>query len=189
MYVLRWSFLSACLGCVVIVVWNGRWEGRLTGGSHTWIVDLRRAPVWAPPPDPPYARFREDFKGSEDFPADGTPGLTIRSVLKLDWMTNDLLLHLWSVTAASVLLYLALRGERRDLILHLGLWAGIGLTAAATACIGLWLMFGGWGPPAPEFFGALGLVVGVIVGLGVFKRGRAEENPSRERQRAEQPTR
>ncbi|HTU20910.1 MAG TPA: hypothetical protein VMG10_22855 [Gemmataceae bacterium] len=88
-------------------------------------------------------------------------------------MIFDLLLYLWSVTAASGLLYLALRRERRDLILHLGLWAGIGLTAAATACIALWLMIGGWGPPAPEFFGGLGLVVGVIVGLGVFKQGES----------------
>lgn len=174
MYSLRWIFLVACFGCVVIDVWNGRWEGRLTLGNHTWIVDLGRAPVWAPPPVPPYARFWEDFKDSKEFPAEGTPNLTLHHVLKLNWMVFDLLLYLWLVTAVSGLLYLALRRERRDLILHLGLWVGIGLTAGATVCIGLWLMLGGWGPPAPDFFGGLGLVMGVIVGLWTFQRGRAE---------------
>jgi hypothetical protein len=72
------------------------------------------------------------------------------------------------------LLYLAMRGERRDLTLHLALSAGIGLTAGAVACIGLWFLFGGWGPPAPEFFGGPGLVVGVVGGLASFKRDSAE---------------
>jgi hypothetical protein len=170
---LRWIFLVACLGSSVLVAWSGRWEGRLTLGNHTWIVDLGRAPVWAPPPDPPYARFQKDFTESEGFPAEDTPGFAIHRVLKLDWMAVDLLLYLWAVTVASGLLYLAMRGERRDLILHLGLSAGIGLTAGAAGCIGLWLLFGGWGAPSPEFFGALGLVGGVVVGLGSFKRGSA----------------
>jgi hypothetical protein len=174
MHGLRWVLLLACLGCVALVALNGRWEGRLTRGNHTWIVDLGRAPVWVPPSDPTYARFREDFKESEGFPAEGSPGLTVQRVLKLDWMAVDLLLYLWPVTVVGGLLYLAVRGERRDLILHLGLAAGIGLTAGAAACIGLWLLFGGWGPPAPEFFGGLGLVAGIVVGLVSFKRGRAE---------------
>jgi hypothetical protein len=174
MYGLRWIFLVACLGSAALVAWTGRWKGRLTLGNHTWIVDLGRAPVLAPPPDPPYARFQEDFTDSEGFPAERTPGFTIQRVLKLDWMVVDLLLYLWAITVASGLLCLAMRGERRDLILHLGLSAGIGLTAGAAAYIGLWLLFGGWGPPSPELFGGLGLVGGVVVGLGSFRRGRAE---------------
>jgi hypothetical protein len=183
MYDLRWIFLVACLGAAAIVACNGRWEGRLTLENTTWIVGLGRAPVWAPPPDPPYARFQEDFKDSEGFPAEGMPGITIQRVLKLDWMAVDLLLYLWAVTVASGLLYLAMRGERRDPILHLGLFAGIGLTAGAAACIGLWLLFGGWGPPDPELFGGLGLAVGLIVGLGSLKRGHTEPSASATRGR------
>ena len=184
MYGLRLIFLAACLGCIAIVAWNGRWEGRLTRGNHTWIVDLGRAPVWAPPSDPVYAMFEEDFKASEDFPAEGAPGLIIRRVLKLDWMAVDLLLYLWFVTVAVGLLYLAMRRARRDLLLHLGLSAGIGLTAGAAVCIGVWLMFGGWGPPDPEFFGGIGLVLGIVLGLGTFQRRRAEETASVDRPRA-----
>src|SRR5262245_4182605 len=107
---LRWVVLLACLGSIALVTWNGRWEGRLTWGNHTWIADLGRAPVWAPPPAPPYGRFQEDFKESEGFPVEGSPGLTIRRVLKVDWMVVDLLLYLWPVTVVSGLLYLATRG-------------------------------------------------------------------------------
>jgi hypothetical protein len=63
--------------------------------------------------------------------------------------------------------------NQRDLILHLALAAGIGLTAGAVACIGLWLMFGGWGPLQPEVFGGLGLVLGILGGLVSFKRNTA----------------
>jgi CHASE2 domain-containing sensor protein len=96
-------------------------------------------------------------------------------------MAVDLLFYLWLVSVIGGLLYLAVRGERRDLVLHLALSAGMGLTASAAACIALWLLFGGWGPPAPEFFGGLGLVVGIIVGRRSFKRvrRRAESIPTR----------
>jgi hypothetical protein len=177
MYNLRWIFLVACLGCVAIVTLNGRWEGRLTLRNYTWIVDLDRAPVWAPPPDPPYAKFQKVFKESDDFPAGGTPGLTIHRVLKLDSLAVDLLLYLWPVTFFSGLLYLALRGERRDLILHCGLSAGIGLTAGAVVCIGLWLLLGGWGPPLPDCCGSLALFVGIFVGIRSFKGDRKPACP------------
>lgn len=174
MHALRCVFLLICVGCVAVVALNGRWEGHLTRGNHTWIVNLRRAPVWMPPPNPPYSKFWEDFKRSEDFPAEGTSGLTIRRVLKLDWMAVDLLLYLWFVNVVCAVLYVSMRGGRRDLILHLGLSTGISLTAAAAACIGLWLLFGGWGPPAPAFFGGMGVVTGVFVGLVSYKRGRTK---------------
>jgi hypothetical protein len=172
MHALRFVFVLACLGCAAILVSNAPWEGRLTRGNHTWIVDLGRAPIWAPPPEPPYATFRQDFKESEGFPPEGPPSLAIRRVLRLDWMSADLLLYLWSVSVLAGLLYLAMRGHRRDLILYLALSVGVGLTAAAAACIGLWLFYGGWGPPFPEFFGALGLVAGIVAGLASFKQGQ-----------------
>ena len=165
MRALRRIFVLACLGCVGLVASNGRWEGRLTRVTHTWIVDLGRAPIWAPPPEPSYATFEKDFKASEGFPAEGTPGLTITRVLKTDWMAVDVLLYLWAVTLAAGLLYLATRRANRDLVLHLALSAGIGLSAAAVACGALWLSFGGWGPPAPALFGGLGLIAGIVGGF------------------------
>jgi len=174
MYFLRWAFLLACLGCVALVAMNGRWNGRLTEASCTWIVDLDRAPIWAPPPEPVYATFQKDFNESETFPPQDAPGLTITRVLRGDQMTIDLLLYLWPVTVICGVLYLAARGQRRDRVLHVGLSAGIGLTAGAITCVALLLIFGGWGPPVPWFFGGLGLFGGIVGGLVSFKRQIAE---------------
>lgn len=165
MHGLRWVFLLCCLGCVFLVSFNGRWEGWLIRANDRWIVDLSRAPIWAPPPEPVHATFQAVFNESEYFPAQGTPGLTIKRVLKVDWMAVDLLLYLWPVTVVGGLIYLATRERRRDLVLHLGMSAGFGLSSGAIACIGLWMLFGGWGPPAPGFFGGLGLVGGIVGGF------------------------
>jgi hypothetical protein len=172
MLLLWWLFIFACLGCVVAVAWNGRWEARLSAGSATWIQDLPRAPIWSPPAEPDYARFREAFSG-EGFPGPDQPGLSIRRVLKLDWMAIDLLFYLWPLTLAFGVVYLGLRERRRDMMLHLALSAGAGLTAAAVVCIGLWLVCGGWGAPAPEFFGAVGLVGGILTGWSSYRRAGA----------------
>lgn len=176
MNALRWLFLLACVACVVIVAGNGRWEGQLVSSDQTtWIVDLERAPIWAPPSRPTYAMFLKDFTGVEGFPAEGTPELTIKRILKVDWMVVDLLLYLWPVTVLGGLLYFTTRGKQRDLILHIGLYTGICLTLSAVACLGLWLLFGGWGPPAPELCGGLGLVAGIAAGMDAFKRENATE--------------
>ena len=174
MHFLRWVFLLACLGCAALVAMNGRWEGRLAGANGTWILDLDRSPIWAPPPEPVYATFQKDFNDSATFPPQGAAGITIKRVLKVDWMALDLLLYLWLVTVVGGVLYLATRGRSRDLVLHVGLYAGIGLTAGAIVCVGLWLVFGGWGPPSPGFFGGLGLFGGIVGGLVSFKRESAE---------------
>jgi hypothetical protein len=165
-------FVAVCVSCIAIVAWNGRWEGLLTRTDRTWIVDLGRFPVWAPPPIPPFSRFSKEFKDSEGFPNEDSPGLSISRELKSDWMAVDLLLFLWPATLVGGLAYLAFRGDRRDVVLHCGLSVGIGLTIAASLCAALWLLCGGWGAPAPEFFGGLGLVGGLLVGLGSFTARR-----------------
>jgi len=170
MYVLRWGFLLACLASILIVAWGGRWEGRLHQADRgTWILDLGRAPIWAPPADPSYASFRDNFKESQDFPVEGTTQMTIGRVMRIDWMVTDFLLYLWPVTLIGGLGYLAVRKGRRSLILHLGLSIGIGLTIGAATCLGLWLLFGGWGAPAPNFFGGMGSVMGIVFGLASFR--------------------
>jgi hypothetical protein len=181
MSVVRWLFLLACLSCFAIVACNGRWEARLTDAKYTTIVDLGRSPLWAPPPVPTHARFRDEVEDSEAirkgrFPSESSSRGTIVLVLRLDWMAVDLLLYLWPVTVVAGLLYLAGRGKRRDLILHLGLSAGIGLTVAAVTCVGVWMLYGGWGPPDPESYGGYGLLLGILVGLISFRwsKGHSE---------------
>src|SRR5262245_46206998 len=99
--------MVACLGCVALVAWRGNWEGHLTRENHTWVVHLAPSPVWAPPPDPPNELFEGSFKESKELPPNGTRGVTIRRVLRLDWMAVDLLFDLWIVTVTGGLFFLA----------------------------------------------------------------------------------
>jgi len=179
MVALRWFFVAAFFGCIAVVAANARWEARLVRANHTWIVDLGRSPVWAPPSsDITYARFKKDFSESNTFPTEDAPGTTIQRSLKIEWMAADFMLYLWPVSIVAGLLYLTLRGSQRDLILHVGMSVGIGLTTAVVVCVGIWILFGGWGPPAPEVFGGLGLLVGIIAGLGSFGPRPPEGGPA-----------
>ena len=123
----RTIFLIACLVCVIIVISTAHWQGCLSLENHGWLVDLHRSPIWAPPPAPSYSRFANTFSESSDFPLENTPGLTIVAVMDREALALDLLLYLWPVTLVCGLLYFIYRGERRDLVLHLAFFGGLGL--------------------------------------------------------------
>jgi hypothetical protein len=163
---LRTLFIAAVAVCATAVLERGRWEGRLRVGESTWLIDLDRRPIWVPPDVPAYRQFQEVF---EDLPGEATPGLTITRALMRDWMLVDFLLYLWGVAAALGILYLLARGRRRDPVLHGALCLGAAMTAAAAACFGLWLLVGGWGAPAPELFGLVGVAAGTLLAILTYK--------------------
>jgi hypothetical protein len=152
-------FLVVVASSLRVVATRVEWEGRLRVANFTWITHLPLGPLWNPPEAPTYELFRDSF---DDLPPAGAPGLSIERILKWDWTLADLLLYLWVVNGLFGLLYLMLRRGRRDLVLHCGLGTALGLTGGAMACIGLWLVFGGWGPPCPEFFGLTGAIIGLL---------------------------
>jgi hypothetical protein len=168
MRIIRKVFLAAVLGCFIVSVSFAHWQCKLVQGNYTWIVNLERAPVWAPPELTTYAEFQEEFAGSEDFPAAEAPGLSVHRVLQLEWMALDLLLCLWLVTLIAGLLYLLERGGERDITLQCALSVGTMMTLSGLVCIGLWLLHGGWGPPVPVLFGGMGLAAGLLLGLAQF---------------------
>ena len=176
--ILRLLFLAAIMLCVWIVGAHGRWEGRLSTDGRTWIVHLARMPVWDPPRKPDYAQFRRDF---DDLPATRPPGTTIRRVLKWDWMALDLLLYVWAISAFFGSFYVAVRSADRDSVLHCAFSVAAGLTVAAAVCIGLWAIFGGWGPPEPLFFGTLGLLGGIAHGVATYRRIPSAGSPQPKR--------
>ena len=45
---------------------------------------------------------------------------------------------------------------------------GVGMTLGASVCMGLWLTYGGWGPPAAAFHGGAGWAGGFVSGLASF---------------------
>ena len=170
MATLRTLFIAAVVLCVGVVLILGQWEGRLRLGDHTWYIDLDRRPVWNPPDVPGYGQFRAVFA---DLPAEATPGLTITPGLKWEWMLVDCLMYLWAVTAGFGILYLVVRGRRRDPVLHGGLCVGGAMSAAAVGCFAFWLLLGGWGPPAPGLFGLLGVVAGILLAALTYRRAAA----------------
>jgi hypothetical protein len=90
-------------------------------------------------------------------------------VLAIERTSLLLLFYLWPTTWLAGLLYLAIRGPRRDRILHISLFAAIGLTCGAFICCGMWLLLGGWGPPAPVIFGFMGILSGVLAGMLTYR--------------------
>lgn len=57
-------------------------------------------------------------------------------------------------------------GNARELsftgLVRMSAFAIGGAVLGLAACLALWLIFGGWGPPFPLFVVSLGLVLGVI---------------------------
>lgn len=163
MRVLKWAFVGIAIGvCFDRLAVNGQWEGRLRHSVfRTSIIDLPRSPIWSPPPLPDYADFPAD---SDDggLPAESSTPLVIERRLRFTFMYIDTLLWLWPVTLLAGVGYRVLRDNQRDRVLHLALCIGIGLSSAAACSIVLWMMLGGWGPPAPVFLGTVGLVAGAI---------------------------
>ena len=153
------------LACAFFVVTEAQWESRLEHAGGAYIFHAPRAPLWSPPPKASYSEFREAFSGSQGFPPEQSS--TVVRVLKWDWMLVEALLWLWAATGLASIVYL---GDERDWVLRAAVFACLGLTAGALASVGLWVVLGGWGPPMPEFFGVVGLVVGVACFVVTMRR-------------------
>ena len=163
-------FIASLAGCVLLVVSRAQWEGDLSLGNRAWLIDLERAPAWAPPPVPAYEQFKRTF---HDLPPAETPGLEITRVMRWGWMFEEFILLVFGVTTVFGLIYLNEPVRSRDVVLHYGLSVAAGLGGAGLICLALWLIVGGWGPPLPIFFGLLGIIVGVLIGRRTYGRKAA----------------
>lgn len=100
----------------------------------------------------------------DDVPAEPPPGayVMIRPVLMWDQLLGESLLCLWAVTGVVGLLYLAVRGRRRDPVLHYSLFTGIGLTGALVLIVVL-AVLGAAGPPFIMGSAILGVGAGIRI--------------------------
>jgi hypothetical protein len=162
---LRLLFFAAFSLCFYWTFAHADWEAslRIPGRGVTSLVALPQAPVWNPPPPPSYNRFLKDFN---DLPKQQPSGARIVRYQKVEWTLETGSLYLWGVTVATAILYRLARlvGGRRDVVLHIVARVAIALSVAAVACIVLWLIAGGWGPPMPLFFAFVGLAGGIVWG-------------------------
>lgn len=169
--VIRGMFVIGSVGLLVAVSLRGQWEARLrTTDAGTFISHLPTTPVWQPPAVPAYHHFTEIF---DNLPAEQPNSSIIAIVTRWDWMALEVLLWFWLLASFIGVLYIMARGACVDTLLHFVLHLAIGLTLGAIACVGLWLMFGGWGPPAPLFFGTCGLILGIVLGVARLRQVNA----------------
>jgi len=160
----RFIFLTCLTLCGLLALNNARWEGHLTHSYQSWIIDLERSPAWRPPPKPGFEIFHEHFKKSLSSLHANPTSARIDRVLKLDTMALEFFLYAWPVLIIFGLMNISKKGDVRDVVLHLGFCAAIGLSMGALLCILLWLVFGGWGPPIPMLFGLVGIYGGIVYG-------------------------
>ncbi|WP_372725249.1 hypothetical protein [Novipirellula sp.] len=161
--VVRGIFIIASIGLLAVMSIRGQWEAQLrTFDAGTFISQLPNAPIWQSPPVPEYGHFTDMF---DSLPSVQPDSSAIVVLFRWDWVAIELLLGQWLVTSSVGVLYVMTRGTNVDIFLHFVLYVAIGLTVGACACVGLWLVLGGWGPPAPLFFAICGLILGIVMGL------------------------
>ena len=161
-----WPLLVALfyMGTLFWMTFHGRWgsayvvetdtlEGEVA--LHRFLMDLDSRPLWDPPHAPARSAFEAHFsRGS--LPDGGVItvfhewDLWLHGVLAAWWVGSLL------IVPVSFLVY------RRNRALGSLARLGAGLVVAALACLLLWLAIGGWGPPAPLFFGVMGLLGGSL---------------------------
>lgn len=164
----RRTILAVLLAAAAFnVTHSAIWEGRYRAGRGTLILRLAEQPLWSPPPTPTYATFVDTYDHLSAVPS---PEGRIYRVLKWDWMLLEWLMYACAILVLTAPFYWFMRRQRPDPVLHIASSIGLGMFASAVLCIGLWLLVGGWGPPAPLFFGLSGLLVGGTVGLATMPK-------------------
>jgi hypothetical protein len=162
---LRWIFLAVLAGALLRSAWSAPWHAELVDGNTTYLVELGNAPLWSPPPEPPFSAFADAMRIDALFRRQ--PFVAESVAVVLEWRRCLLLLALWlwPVCLFFGWLYWATRGARLDLVLHTALGTGNGLLLAAAATTGLWVFGGRWGPPFVVELAAVGGIGGALAGL------------------------
>lgn len=163
---LRWLFIVVFVLSLSIPLLMVTIEGHMKLGNYTWIVQMAPAPFWSQPSPPPYQAFATDFHNSEDFPREGTPGVSFHTVKRIDWSLLYTLTLLWPISLIFGCLYLGFRGQRRDLLLHCVGCGGVGVTIG---CIAFMILLQGliiwsWG------LTLIAYLAGVIIGGIIFMK-------------------
>lgn len=156
----------------VTLIWkafDGRWESRYATNEGSYLMDLDSIPIWDKPSPPSIDDFIEHFSGSF-LPSAGE----ITVYHKWDWWLVDVFM-VWLI-GSLVIAPISFVAFRRDRFLGVFARVGAGLIASALVCVLLWLVFGGWGPPAPLFFAVIGLVAGGIWGTAYARKAPTNKN-------------
>lgn len=151
----RWVFAVLTAGVLAWSLLNVPWETEYyaPGETHSRLAIVHgERPLWSAPPSLTVAEFAASYADIHIDPA----GRTATSIRWGMWLEGTI--ALWVIFAGLSWPFFYLARSRpswnRALRFSLGLFAGTAL------CFGLWLVFGGWGPPSPLLFALLGIFLG-----------------------------
>jgi|GEM_PF-2251531 len=139
---------------------HGRWESAYTvrtpHGMRSYLLDIPNHALWNTPAYPTVAAFSAAFPDTETpFPVNGT----VTGYHKWDWWLIDLL-TVWLVSFAFIVL-VGLSFSFKTPAWGALMRVGGGLYLGAGVCVVLWIIMGGWGPPAPLICGVAGIIAGI----------------------------
>lgn len=173
--------LLLTVGCVVAVLWaaaNADWESRVAPSHDDAVMLLGRHPLWEPPETPEVFRVYTRSHRIESRPI--FPGDVVTVRFSPVHVAIEASVSAWPALAIVSVLYLAVRGRRRDFALHCAGAVAVCQVVAVVACVVVWPWWvsldGGW-PDLPYDLLALGFSFGLTVGLLTYtpepyRRGR-----------------
>ena len=160
------------IGCVASTLWataQAQWEARVTPGEDCDVMLLGRHPLWSPPPTPEHFAFYSRSHPTESRPI--RTGDVVKSSVRPAYIAVEASVLAWPALAVVGLLYLVLRGHRRDFALHSAGAVAVGQCVALVACVmslPLWVSVGG-GPHLPVYLFGVSVLAGLIVGLLTYR--------------------
>lgn len=176
--VLRFLFVIGLTCALTLAAYRGQWVGRLRTVDGDFILRLPMSPVWSPPETPKYKTFATSI---DQLPQRQVAGSIISQSFLWDRWLAELFLSVWLLMLVIGLLYRATCGRHVDYFLHFVLWSALGVSGGFIVCIGIWSVFGGWGPaPFLLLFPLCGPILGVgSGGLRLFVRHPKANNDRR----------
>jgi hypothetical protein len=154
----RWIFLLLTLGVLAWSVQNVPWKTHYfaPGETHSRMTIVHgERPLWSAPPSLTVAEFAASWSHDSDTHIDPA-GRTVTGIWWGMWLEGTI--ALWVLFAALLWPVFFFARSRRPW--NRALRFSLGLFAGAALCFGLWLIFGGWGPPSPILFALLGIFLG-----------------------------
>lgn len=154
----RWLFVALTAGVLAWQAFHVPWETKYfaPGQSRSSVGYVHAdAPLWAGPAPLSVSQLAALWPALSDLRFD--PAGRTETGINWEFLAEGVVAT-W-VLLAGLLWPVFLLGRsrpswRRAMRFSLGLFAG------AALCLGLWLAFGGWGPPSPLLFALLGIFLG-----------------------------
>lgn len=150
--------------------WEAVYEIAANEDGERFLIDLPDQPLWSTPAPPPYSDFAARFSSDSAI----KPGGRVFVHINWEWLLEGLFLNWLEFFVCYGLVYALGFRKSQSIAAAFFFCTGLGLVGGAVVCILFWLVFGGWGPPAPVFFGVIGVLIGSTIGFIHLRKRRVK---------------